>query len=72
MRYRSPEQITVIAKRSGLAEILKVICDCDELEERTGKENVDPCDGLGRGILSHRSPARGLPTSSATLASSRR
>jgi hypothetical protein len=35
------EQVTTIAKRSGLTEILKTICDCDELEEWTGKENLD-------------------------------
>lgn len=35
------EQVTAIAKRSGLAEILKMICDCNELEEWTGKANID-------------------------------
>lgn len=35
------EQVTAIAKRSGLTEILKTICNCEELEEWTGKENLD-------------------------------
>lgn len=35
------EQVTSIAKRSGLTEILKKVCDCDGLEEWTGKENLD-------------------------------
>ncbi len=35
------EQVTAIAKRSGLTEILKEVCDCDELEDWTGKENLD-------------------------------
>lgn len=35
------EQVTAIAKRSGLTEILKTVCNCDELENWTSKPNLD-------------------------------
>lgn len=35
------EQITAIAKRSGFSEILKSVCDCAEVEEWTGRDNLD-------------------------------
>lgn len=35
------EQVTAIAKRSGLAEILRAVCDCTEVEEWTGRDNLD-------------------------------
>ncbi len=35
------EQVTEVAKRSGVAEILQKVCDCNELEEWTGREVLD-------------------------------